>query len=400
MVHLTPVSDAVTAAEAAETAAHFVDCVFRHHGVPESIVSDRDPWFTSAFWTALFQHLGTKLAVSTAAHPETDGQIERVNRVLKDVLRSYATSFTSLSKFLPLAEFALNYAEHASTGEPRSLRTTRVPALLAVAHPTVPGDSTLGGDDDDHDEDNGVGDVVTSGDPDAEALHAVTRSKSKRALAARSSAASPLAAWTARTLIDPGNTGTPIAANYTPKSPARKVDNAAVSALVQRRKSIARFVRDALQEAVDKQKENADKRGRKNMATFTIGEQVLLSTDSIRSSAVTNLGASKLTPRFIGPFRVMKVNGEVYTLGIPTSLRLHPTFYVGRLKKYYPATVPSAKDPPGSTPERRANAPSDAPSASPVRGAPKTCRSNSRVHASNSRFDWRAASSSLLACAT
>ncbi|GMF59799.1 unnamed protein product [Phytophthora fragariaefolia] len=100
------------------------------------------------------------------------------------------------------------------------------------------------------------------------------------------------------------------------------------------------------------------------MATFTIGEQVPLSTDSIRSSAVTNLGASKLTPRFIGPFRVMKVNREAYTLDIPTSLRLHPKFYVGRLKKYNPATVPSATDPPASTPERRANAPPDAPPAS------------------------------------
>ncbi|GMG16623.1 unnamed protein product [Phytophthora fragariaefolia] len=106
------------------------------------------------------------------------------------------------------------------------------------------GASTLGGDDDD---DNGVDDVVMSGDHDPEALHAVPRSKSKQALAA-----SPLAAWTARTMIDPGNTGTPIAANYTPKSLARQVDNAAVSAFVQRRESIVCFGRDALQDSVDK----------------------------------------------------------------------------------------------------------------------------------------------------
>ncbi|KAE8910684.1 hypothetical protein PF002_g28516 [Phytophthora fragariae] len=113
MVHLIPVSDTVTVAE---IAAHFIDCVFRHHSLPESIVSDRDPRFTSAFWSSLFQLLGTKLSMSTAAHPETDGQTERVNRVLEDVLRSYATSFASWSSFLPLAEFALNNAEHASTG--------------------------------------------------------------------------------------------------------------------------------------------------------------------------------------------------------------------------------------------------------------------------------------------
>ncbi|GMF34441.1 unnamed protein product [Phytophthora fragariaefolia] len=334
MVHLTPVSDTVTAAE---TAAHFVDCVLRHHGLPELVVSDRDPRFTSAFWTALFQLLGTKMLMSTAAHPETDGQPERVNRVLEDVLRSYATSFTSWSKCLPLAEFALNNAEHASTGMApffaNNARLPCVPALFAVGHPTVSGAFTLVGDNDDND----VDDVVTP--------------------------------WTARTLIDPGNTGTPIAANYTPKSPARQVDNAAVSAFVQRRESIARFVRDALQDAVDKQKENADKPGRKNMTTFKIGEQVLLSADSIRSSAVTNIGASKLAPHFIGPFRVTEVNGEAYTLDIPTSLQLHPTFYVGRLKKYYPATVPSATDPPASTLERRVNPPPDAPPTLPTAAA-------------------------------
>ncbi|KAE8880726.1 hypothetical protein PF005_g1661 [Phytophthora fragariae] len=113
MVHLIPVNDTVTAAE---TAAHFIDCVYRHHGLPESIVSDRDPRFTSAFWSSLFQLLGTKLSMSTAANPETDGQTERVNRVLEDVLRGYATSFASSSSLLPLAKFALNNAEHASTG--------------------------------------------------------------------------------------------------------------------------------------------------------------------------------------------------------------------------------------------------------------------------------------------
>ncbi|KAE8963808.1 hypothetical protein PF011_g28900 [Phytophthora fragariae] len=92
MVHLAPVAAEVTADESAEL---FLDLVFRHHGLPESIVSDRDPRFTSAFWTRLFALLGTRLLMSTAAHPETDGQTERVNRVLEDVLRSYATSFAS-----------------------------------------------------------------------------------------------------------------------------------------------------------------------------------------------------------------------------------------------------------------------------------------------------------------
>ncbi|KAF1335621.1 Pol protein, partial [Globisporangium splendens] len=103
MVHLAPVSDKISAEK---TAKVFVDVVFRLHGLPVEIVSDRDTRFTSKFWRALFGLLDTKLSMSTAAHPETDGQTERVNRVLEDVLRSYATSFKEWSEFLPLAEFA------------------------------------------------------------------------------------------------------------------------------------------------------------------------------------------------------------------------------------------------------------------------------------------------------
>ncbi|KAF1336548.1 reverse transcriptase, partial [Globisporangium splendens] len=113
MVHLAPVSDKISAEK---TAKVFVDVVFRLHGLPVEIVSDRDTRFTSKFWRALFGLLDTKLSMSTAAHPETDGQTERVNRVLEDVLRSYATSFKEWSEFLPLAEFALNNSTHVSTG--------------------------------------------------------------------------------------------------------------------------------------------------------------------------------------------------------------------------------------------------------------------------------------------
>ncbi|KAG2959445.1 hypothetical protein PC119_g26705 [Phytophthora cactorum] len=79
MVHLAPVPDTITGEQ---TARLFVDGVFRHHGLPETFVSDRDPRFTAAFWQTLFQLLGTRLHMSTADHPQTDGQAERVNRVL------------------------------------------------------------------------------------------------------------------------------------------------------------------------------------------------------------------------------------------------------------------------------------------------------------------------------
>uniref|UniRef100_A0AAV1TX74 Tf2-1-like SH3-like domain-containing protein n=1 Tax=Peronospora matthiolae TaxID=2874970 RepID=A0AAV1TX74_9STRA len=75
------------------------------------------------------------------------------------------------------------------------------------------------------------------------------------------------------------------------------------------------------------------------MSTLKKNGLVLLSTEGLRDLSVTNLGASKLAPRFIGPFTIPKVTGKAYTLDIPLSLRLHPTFNVGRLKEYRPATL-------------------------------------------------------------
>jgi hypothetical protein len=63
--------------------------IVRLHGIPKTIVSDRDPKFTSNFWKGLFNGFGTKLNFSTAYHPESDGQTERVNQVIEDVLRMY-----------------------------------------------------------------------------------------------------------------------------------------------------------------------------------------------------------------------------------------------------------------------------------------------------------------------
>uniref|UniRef100_H3G619 Integrase catalytic domain-containing protein n=2 Tax=Phytophthora ramorum TaxID=164328 RepID=H3G619_PHYRM len=82
----------------------FVDMVFRHHGMPLDIVSDRDPRFTARFWQEVFTLLGTQLSMSTADHPQTDGQTERVNRVLVDTVKSYAHSFHQWSDCLPMAE--------------------------------------------------------------------------------------------------------------------------------------------------------------------------------------------------------------------------------------------------------------------------------------------------------
>ncbi|KAG3196611.1 hypothetical protein PC128_g7494 [Phytophthora cactorum] len=113
LVHLAAVPDTI---DGEGTALLFLDRVFRQHGLPEAIVSDRDPRFTPKFWKSFFQVLGTRLDMSTADLPQTDGQTEHVNRVVEDILRSVcAEAPRRWSEMLPLVEFALNNAVHAST---------------------------------------------------------------------------------------------------------------------------------------------------------------------------------------------------------------------------------------------------------------------------------------------
>ncbi|KAG8492988.1 hypothetical protein CXB51_010206 [Gossypium anomalum] len=87
----------------------YVSQIVRLHGVPISIVSDRDPRFTSQFWKKLQEELGTKLHFSTAFHPQTDGQSEPIIQILEDMLRCCILEFFgSWEWYLPLIEFAYN----------------------------------------------------------------------------------------------------------------------------------------------------------------------------------------------------------------------------------------------------------------------------------------------------
>lgn len=91
--------------------------VYRFHGVPVSIVSDRDPCFTSAYWKGLFEALGVELAQSSAYHPESDGQTERVNQILEDMLRACvldAGTTKNWESHLHLVEFAYNNSYQSS----------------------------------------------------------------------------------------------------------------------------------------------------------------------------------------------------------------------------------------------------------------------------------------------
>uniref|UniRef100_A0A803K8U7 Integrase catalytic domain-containing protein n=1 Tax=Xenopus tropicalis TaxID=8364 RepID=A0A803K8U7_XENTR len=96
----------------------FITNIFKYHGAPLNIVSDRGVQFVSRFWRAFCSLLGTDLSFSSAYHPQTNGQTERTNQSLEQYLRCYVSNNQSQwTEFLPWAEFAFNNATHASTGE-------------------------------------------------------------------------------------------------------------------------------------------------------------------------------------------------------------------------------------------------------------------------------------------
>ncbi|GJR89326.1 putative reverse transcriptase domain-containing protein [Tanacetum coccineum] len=89
--------------------------VVTRHGIPVSIICDRDPRFASHFWRSLQKALGTSLAMSTAYHLETDGQSERTIQTLKDMLRAYVIDFgKGWVNHFPLVEFSYSNSYHAS----------------------------------------------------------------------------------------------------------------------------------------------------------------------------------------------------------------------------------------------------------------------------------------------
>jgi len=103
-----------------DDASHIADLFFREivrlHGVPKTIVSDRDTKFLSYFWKTLWAKLGTKLLFSTTCHPQTDGQTEVVNHTLSTMLRAVLKKNLKLwEDCLPHVEFAYNRAVHSTT---------------------------------------------------------------------------------------------------------------------------------------------------------------------------------------------------------------------------------------------------------------------------------------------
>ena len=223
-----------------ETADLFLREVFRHHGLPSNIVSDRDPRFTAKFWEALQKALGVELLMSTAEHPQTDGQAEAAVKVIQKLLKPFVFQGEDWEELLPSLEFAYNDTTQSSTGQ--------TPFYLNYGHhPT-----------------------------------GVTRHET--------------------------------------------VDNPHAEDQVQYLLRLQEAARDAINDAQQVQRRNADRR-RIAGTLIKEGDWVLLRRKESEKR--------KLAPIADGPFEVTKVGTNAVTLRFPRNSRAHPTVNISRVQLYF-----------------------------------------------------------------
>lgn len=124
--------------DAVQVATLFFGEIYRLHGLPFSIVSDIDSRLLGHFWRSLWKLLNTSLDMSSAYHPQTDGQTEVTNRSLGNPLRSLVgTSIKSWDSKIPQTEFAHNHAVNRSTRfSPLRLFTARFRRSYGSLHPS------------------------------------------------------------------------------------------------------------------------------------------------------------------------------------------------------------------------------------------------------------------------
>jgi len=273
MCHLIPTDGNLTVERLAPL---FFTNVIRLHGWPTTIVSDRDKLFTSKLWEALSALYGTHLARSSAFHPQTDGQTERYNRILEDMLRNYVCpDMNDWDHWLPCVEFAINNSYVQGIG-------TTPFFLNSGRHPRTPLHVAL------------AGQLAEA----SAAVHAAPREE--RAEAAGFAQGRPAAV--------------PAATTH-----AQRIQDGVARA------------RRLLTAANDRMKAYADKR--RSEVSFEVGQQLWLSTKNLKFESMPT---KKFGPRWIGPMLVEQRVGPVaYRLKLlPGMERLHDVFHCSLLRPY------------------------------------------------------------------
>jgi transposase InsO family protein len=283
----------------------FMDHIVRLHGWPKRVVSDRGSIFTSHFTAAVAELQGWFRRHSSAYHPQSDGQTERVNRVLEDVLRSFvSTRQREWKDFLAMAEFAVNNSVHPA------IHTT--PFLLNYGvNPRHP-------------------EIAKLVEPLAEYILPQIR-EVPAGPAAAEGITRIVRANVLQSRIDPSKMPEACLALRLWVTTFRETP--AATRFVRDMERAIRHTQFFLEAARQRMRQVADPRRTTNVP-LAVGDWVLLSTKNIK---VQHGGSDKLFPRFLGPFRIVQeVNPVAFRLELPTPMRIHPVFHASLLRKYKP----------------------------------------------------------------
>jgi len=234
----------------------FLNQVYRLHGLPTAIISDRDRIFTSKFWSELFRLADVKLQMSSSYHPQSDGQTERLNQSMETFLRCFVNACLSKwCSWLPLAEFWYNSTHHSAVGRsPFEALYGYMPRHFGIS-------------------------AVDSIEP------------------------RELADW------------------------------------LNDRQVMTDLIHQHLSRAKERMKRQADKK--RSERQFQIGDMVFVKLQLYVQTTLAHRAHQKLAFKYFGPFLVLaRVGSVAYTLQLPESSAVHPTFHVSQLKKaVLPGTV-------------------------------------------------------------
>jgi transposase InsO family protein len=287
-----PVSETITSEM---TAKIFTQEIFREHGCPDVIISDRGPQFAAKFWKEYHRLMGSEVRLSTAFHPQTDGQTERVNQVLEQYLRCFIDyQQDDWVALLPFAEFAYNNSYHVS------IKQSPFHANYGY-HPSF--DSTPSGSS------------SSPGVPSGSSTHLG---------------------------IIPSSTSPPLA-NIPPSGLSSSTLVPAAEKLVVRIHEVQEQLKLDLTKAKETQKRFADDKRTDAGTEFVIGDKVWLSRENLK----TQRPSIKLDYRKFGPFEVLeKIGTLAYRLKLPKEFKIHDVFHVSLLELCKQNNLPDRIVPP------------------------------------------------------